>query len=195
MIAALLILALSLPAAPAPAPTPVRVVFVATDEGGYTSEQQADILARMERALAFWSDRAPTPIATQVEAAGTLAAPADLTLWVADLTPHSDATVYVVNNEATGLPLPGGSYGAASYAYRFALVTSRAPLGAEAVLAHELGHLLYDLDHVCPRDGGSDIMCNHVGAYRLGKLGCGTLGQLGRPCQRVGLAMIAEPYR
>jgi hypothetical protein len=191
MLAALLILALFLPpAAPAPAPTPVRVVLVATDEGGYTDEQRADILARVERALAFWYDRAPQAIATTVEAAAPLAAPGDLALWVADLTPHSEHTVYVVNNEATGLPLPGGSYGAASHALRFALVTSRAPLSAEAVLAHEFGHLLYGLRHVCPDGGGSDIMCNHVGAYRLGKLGCGTLGQLGRPCQRLGLMMV-----
>jgi hypothetical protein len=184
------IAALLLSLSPAPVTEPVRVVLVATDEGGYTDEQQAAILARVGRALAFWSDRAPAPIATTVEAAAPLAAPGDLALWVADLPPHSEYTVYVVNNEATGRALPGGSYGAASHALRFALVTSQAPLSAEATLAHEVGHLLYDLRHVCPADGGSDIMCNWVGAYRLGKLGCGTLGQLGAPCERVGLAMV-----
>ena len=174
MIALLLALSLAAP------PLPVRVVLL----GEFTPAEQAEALGRVERGAAFWSERAPEPIHAEVSQGATLAAPADLEAWLADLPVHEVATVYVVR----GAALPGGGVGAASHAHRFALVAYDAPF-AEAVAAHELGHMVYGLHHACPHDG-ADMMCGFVGAYRLGRLGCGTLAQLGGACWRVGLPIV-----
>jgi xanthosine utilization system XapX-like protein len=176
----MLILALLPLALPAP-PELVRVVLL----GEYTPAETVAALERVRRAAAWWEQRAPAPVYAQVEQGATLAAPADLEAWLADIPPHDVYTVYIVKAPA----LPGGTHGAASHAMRLALVTYDAPLSPDAVMAHELGHLLYDLRHTCPSEG-SDIMCNHIEAWRLGRLGCGTLAQLGAPCQRVGLPLM-----
>lgn len=176
----IIILALLPLALPAP-PEPVRVVLL----GEFTPAEQAVALGRVRQAATWWEQRAPAPVYVQAVAEDApLAAPADLEAWLADLAPHDVYTVYVVR----GAALPGGTAGAASHAMRLAILAYDGPF-PDAMMAHELGHLLYDLRHTCPLEG-SDIMCNHVGAWRLGKLGCGTLAALGAPCQRVGLPLL-----
>jgi hypothetical protein len=179
----LLLIALLGGAAPAPAPPlPVRVILV----GAFTPAEQAEALARTQRALDFWSARAPAPVYAEAQLAAALAAPADLSAWMASLGGHERPTVYIVKAP----PYPASPLRPwASYALRYALMTYDFPLGAEATLAHELGHLIYDLEDTYPC-GETDMMCNQKSAYRLGRLGCATLAQLGGACQYVALPMM-----
>jgi hypothetical protein len=179
--ALLLLIALLGGAAPIPAPLPVRVVLV----GDFMPAEQAEALARTQRALDFWSARAPAPIPAEAQLGATLAAPADLGAWMASLGGHEAPTVYIVKAP----PYPATPLRPwASYVLRYALMTYDFPLGAEATLAHELGHLIYNLRDTYPC-GETDMMCNQKSAYPH-RLGCATLAQLGGACWRVGLPMV-----
>lgn len=174
-----LILALLPPAAP---PTPVRVVLV----GAFTPAEQAEAVSRVERAVAFWEARAPQPAGAVVVTPPVLAVlPDSYPAWLADLGFHDEYTVYILNTP----PYPFGPvHWHANFAQRYTVTTYNHPVSTEATLAHEIGHLLYNLPDLYPC-GETDIMCNPASAYP-DRLGCATLAHLGAPCQRVALPLL-----
>jgi hypothetical protein len=61
----------------------------------------------------------------------------------------------------------------------------------EATVAHELGHVLYDLPHAY--DAGADIMgLVPLAAYQVPMVGCASLERLGRPCARVFFPLVTS---
>lgn len=164
---------------------PLRVVFISADAGVFTKAEEAEGLARAARALAFWEARAGLPFPLAVEHGGSFVAEGEVGPWLAELGAHDALTVYVVKVP----PYPFGPVRAyALHELRYAVVTWDAPLGPEAVLAHELGHLLYGLADTYPC-GETDVMCNPSSAYPH-RLGCATLAQLGGRCWQVGLPIV-----
>jgi hypothetical protein len=83
-------------------------------------------------------------------------------------------------------------YGVAMMSHRFALVALPMP-GADAVVAHEVGHLLGAADH----PGGYDLMSPNLWqAYGEGLLSVQTWAEMGgvKPAYAVALPLI-EPMR
>ena len=103
--------------------------------------------------------------------------PADVVVWV-----------YLNRTPVYFFPVVGRDAGGLAYG-RNALVVfdqQSLPWLTQAVIAHELGHVLYRLpdwyndDPTCAR--GIDIMCNASAGYINGIVGCRSMAWLGYPC-------------
>lgn len=177
----------------------VQIVFVQQPGEIFTIEEQQQVVASVKGAIVFWSDLSPlttTLAIASTELFTTTFAIYDNPQWFDAIfdRPH-DITIVVVDNSSNGKPLPAGNFAGANTHYDVIVVTTRAnnlPGEQAALLAHELGHVLYDLPdlytHGC---SGVDIMCNPITAYGAYTIGCVSLEYLGYPCQRIYLPAIA----
>lgn len=159
---------------------PVRLVLRSTDAAVLTAADAARITAHVEAALAWWSARGPDRL--------TLAAvAAESGPWLpGEMDPDPVPTIYAVGDPGTD------AY--ALHRRGWAYIASGLPDEEwPHTVAHELGHLLYDLnDLYLTRDCGRtlDIMCASRTAYDAGTIGCVSLAALGRPCQRTYLPLL-----
>lgn len=162
-----------------------------TDADDWTPARAAAATAAVEAARAWWAQRlgepAPAPLPTP--ALRPVDNPYIPALWM----PPADGTlqIYVVaHRPGADLGLVGGHSGLAWPGRIVALEQPRyGPLAP--LVAHEIGHAVYrlpDLD-----SDATDIMARgYQIAYRRGVVGCTSLAALGRPCQRVGLPLLAR---
>lgn len=157
------------------------VVFVDTDRGAFTQNDRNEYLGYIGNVSRFWN------ITPAITVSSQYVARAYMNLDWIDL--YKDIpTLYIVYTNGTALI--HGSHGTAAYDFMFAVTTDSSPW-PEATIAHEFGHLYFGLPDLYKENcNTTDIMCNHVEAYRLGKIGCQSLAILGRPCMSVALPLI-----
>jgi hypothetical protein len=122
----------------------------------------------------------------------TAAAPLASLGWLDPLLAEDALTIAVVANYQ-GRGLFAGKY--AGFAVASPPIVGAVALsshGLAPTLAHELGHALYGLPDDPGGCVGADVMCAPAGPYRVGLVGCASLGLLGRPCWRVGLPFVVS---
>jgi len=199
MIAAMLfMLALVIPHAPVT--RSIRLVVVqppneTVDAVAIQTAQQAVVGAN-----AFWHDRAPFVVDLALASTEVLTTEADVygdTAWSAGLasTEVSRITIVVIDNRNSGKLLFAHRGGWAQPWNALAVVLLHPVVGQNALpamIAHELGHVLFDLPDLYPIPGAcahTDIMCYQVAAYNMPAIGCTSLATLGYPCQRVNMPL------
>jgi hypothetical protein len=158
------------------------IVFVDTDRGSFTDEDIQEYLTTVDDALAFWD------ISPALSVSRQYVARAYMNLDYIDL--YKDIpTLYVVYTNGTALV--HGSHGTASYTFMFAVTSNSAPWPA-ATLSHEFGHLFFGLPDLYHQGDCviTDIMCNHVQAYKIDFIGCQSLALLHMPCNKVALPLV-----
>jgi hypothetical protein len=172
-------------------PMPVDIIFVNTLEGSFDEGRKAELRQAVADAFQYWQDRAPQPVPFALRDERTIYREnVQTVVWFRGLLTFDNpaAEIYIVYNDVSGSPI-AGTYGEAYPYYRAAIVVSRYH-GDQvmALIAHELGHVLYQLPEA-PCDA-IDIMCEPIPAVERGALGCATLAELGRECYRVGLPLV-----
>lgn len=158
------------------------IVFIDTDRGSFTDDDIQQYLTTVDDALAFWD------ISPALSTSRQYVARAYMNLDYVDL--YKDIpTLYVVYTN--GAALVHGSHGTASYTFMFAVTSNSSPWPA-ATLSHEFGHLFFGLPDLYHTGDCiiTDIMCNHVQAYKLGIIGCQSLALLHQPCSTVALPLV-----
>lgn len=107
-------------------------------------------------------------------------------------------TIYVVDNENSAALL-FGKYAGYSQEYYNIIVVVLYPLGEnqmeyESLVAHELGHNLFDLPDLYNQMCAYDIMCRSSDAYAAGFIGCQSSAYLGKPCTKLFLPGVQYDY-
>lgn len=170
----------------------IHIVYVEPPGQTLTIEHQAAVQAGIEQAIAFWQDLAPLETTLTLADSYLITTTAPLTGSLEWSRPYfadpTDLTLFVIDSPG---PLVGD-----------AVAQSQAPLGIiwalrgdgpgwGATIAHELGHVLYDLPH--QYQDAEDIMgLVPLAAYERHMIGCSSLAQLGRPCQHLALPLITH---
>jgi hypothetical protein len=156
-----------------------------------TTAQPVDVTPTAQRLAVWWQARGIAVTVTVAPPLVLASDPCTTRGWYWDV-PHEGATLYLVDAMC---PVWGSYYGVAFRSAGLALVALPTP-GADAVMAHEVGHLLGAADHPM----GSDLMSTNLGqAYVMGLLSIGTWREIGgaEPAYAVALPMVRadrEPY-
>lgn len=193
-----IIIALLFSVTPVPVERDIRIVFVQPTGETFTIEEQAEARATVEAALGWWTGLSPISTTLTISATESIMvedAVNDPPFWILDyFEPSPYVTIVILDNSESGDTLWGGGYAGANTAYDVVLITNTTtdlPDATAALLAHELGHVLYDLPDLYT--GGcqhTDIMCNPVTAYNESVIGCESRAVMGVPCQHRYLASI-----
>lgn len=180
----------------------IHLVFVQPQGETFTPEEQALATQQVRDGIAFWMDRAPLSTQVRVRSSQLLTTDADVfrtvewsqPFWNTSAT--AGITLFVIDNsessDAFWDTLPAFCY--PQYSVAMILLSQRVQDAVAISVAHELGHLLYNLPDLY-YDGpctGIDIMCEPVMAYRMRFIGCTSLATMGSPCQRVVLPMLTR---
>lgn len=172
-------------------PRPVHVVYVVPAGETFTADEQAAAREQIDQALVWWEARADRrfQVADTVSLTTTADVYHDLRSWsMPYLTSADRLTIFVIDNSESGALIFDNSAGEAQDYYGAIWVVTRGypgEGGLGAATAHEVGHVVYGLDHP-PEPCALDIMCARtpVAAYREGVLGCFTGALLGQPCDK-----------
>lgn len=167
----------------------IRVVFVVPPGERLTNAEQAQAITAIAGGVAFWHADLP------IQSTSVITIGVDTSLEWSRPYLHDDAvdlTIFVIDNSTSGKLLPGGAVGQAQDYYGAIWVVLNGfpgPDGLAATIAHELGHVVYDLDDLPP--GLTDIMSMPpTTAYRARFVGCTSLAQLERPCSYTYLPLV-----
>jgi hypothetical protein len=196
-----LLIVLALVFSPAPSPRTIRLVLIAPV--GETVDMTAIQTAQQSvmGAASFWHDRAPFAFELWIASTETITTTADVytrdIAWAMGLGDPQHITIVVVDNRVSRRQLLLGDAGgwAAPWA-NLAVVTLRQAVGLNAlaaIIAHELGHVLFNLPDLYDIPGActhTDIMCFYVAAYNTPAIGCASLAALGYPCQKVHMPTL-----
>lgn len=191
MIALIVMLSFLFP--PAPLTRDVRVIFVEPTGESFNQTRANAALGAIQTAMAFWQGHAVLTITST--SILTLTDPttfSDLTWSLPMLAPNGPVTIFILDNTVSNARLPGGDVGDAQDYFRAIWVCQFGDV-LPAVLAHELGHVLFDLPDLYrtpDQCAHPDIMCDHVAAFQRGFIGCNSLAFLGTPCHAAYLPRI-----
>jgi hypothetical protein len=182
----------------APIGREIRIVFVQPAGETFTAEEQTRAGETVEAALGWWAALSPITTTLAISAAEAITVEEEINdppWWITRyFEPSPYVTIAILDNSESGAPLWGGGYAGANTAYDVVLITSTTtdlPNATAALLAHELGHVLYDLPDLYT--GGcqhTDIMCNPVTAFNERIIGCESRAVIGAPCRHRYLAVI-----
>lgn len=187
------ILALLLAGAPLDPPRPIQLIYVEPPGAVWTAEERAAAAAGVQAALDYWQELAPEPAPLAITSARVITTTADIYQQLEWSRPYvagpPELTIFLIDGTA---PLLGTS-----------LAQSQTPLGLiwvlrgegddfAATIAHELGHVIYELPHQY-QDAGDIMGFVPTAAYQARRVGCPSLAALGRPCASVWLPLIGSP--
>lgn len=191
MIALIFLLSLLFP--PAPLIRDVRVVFVEPAGESFNHPHATAAQSAIESAMAFWQGHAQLVIVSTSIISLTGDTFGDLTWSLPMLAPNGPVTIFVLDNTLSNARLPGGDVGDAQD-YWGAIWVCQFGDVLPAVLAHELGHVLFGLPdwyRVPDACAHPDIMCDHVAAFQRGFIGCQSLAFIGTSCHAAYLPRIS----
>ncbi len=181
---------------PAPVQRSVRLIVV---QPPYETVDAAAVWAAQQGvidAAAFWRSRAPFTVDLLLVETSIITTEIDVfsgTEWSIGLADPNDVTIVIIDNRNSGKLLFTRQGGWAQPWNALAVVLLRHVVGLNALpamIAHELGHVLFDLPDLYAIPGACsmpDIMCYQVVAYNAPTIGCVSLALLGAPCKRVYL--------
>jgi hypothetical protein len=183
---------------PDPVNRGVRIIFVQPAGETFTVEEQEQARANVEEAIGWWEELAPISTTLTISATDiiTVGDAVDKPPWwiTRYFEPSPYITIAIIDNSESGAPLWGGGYAGANTAYDVVLITSTTtdlPNATAALMAHELGHILYDLPDLYTNGcQHTDIMCNPITAYNARIIGCESQATMGVSCQHRYLTIV-----
>lgn len=173
---------------------PLNVIFVEPVGEIFTDSEKQYALESIRNGYDFWDIPMPEVHTSDLQIASNPYA-SIITDWctcvlVADIS----KTIYVIDNSESKLLLFGNQGGYAQNYFGIAvLVLDAAPVELSARVAHELGHVYYNLPDFYLTPGKcnqEDIMCYPQIPYQHKFKGCLTMELLGTPCYKVSLPLV-----
>lgn len=188
LVTSVIALVCALIAPPAPLVRNVRIVLVEPPGEAYSPARAAQARLGVDSAVAFWDSYAALSITgTTILTLTDATTFSDLTWSLPMLAPGGPVTIFVLDNSVSNARLSGGGVGDAQEYFRAIWACQFGDVLAP-LIAHELGHVLFDLpDLYYTPDACThpDIMCDHVAAFQRGFIGCQSLAFIGTPCHEV----------
>lgn len=186
-----------------PPPIHVAVYLAVPPDETIAPDDETRAATIVHDALAWWSAHTPKQPTFTVDALRVVSMPRPGSDgWLQDIPVHPPDGVAVwlyVNHDPFYL-IPGNGRDVIGTVYGSnALVVldpRQLPWTPQSTVAHELGHILYNLpdwyrtDPTCTR--GMDLMCNAEAAYVHGWLGCRSLAWIGSPCKTTYLPLTQK---
>lgn len=182
---------------PAPIQRSVRLIVVqppyeTVDAAAIQTAQQG-----VRDAATFWRMRAPFVVDLVLVSTEVITIEGDVyrdTAWSIGLADPNYVTIVIIDNRKSGGKLLLGRQGGWAQPWNaLAVMLLRQSVGQNALpamIAHELGHVLFDLPDLYVIPGACsmpDIMCYQIVAYNTPTIGCVSVARLGYPCKRVYL--------
>lgn len=180
-----------------PVPRPVRIILVVPPGEMLTEAERADYRTYTQASFDWWQQHAPEPIVHTLDTTEVITPNADVYHDLRWSMPYliennPGVTLFLIDNSESGRLLFNDSGGEAQPYYGAIWAVMNGVPSVEAIITHEIGHVVYRLEH--PKTCGAvlDIMCylGLVTAYRLGFIGCASLAALNAPCTYTYLPMV-----
>ncbi len=176
---------------PANAFVHVRIIYVNTQYVTITKDYSDEV----NNAFAYWYRNAPQVVSHEIIDTTTIHVdnPFSNAVWLTNTSVFEGGVldIYIIANRNE---LLFSQYaGVAVHNYNSVLIVEKSLTGFEPTLAHELGHILYNLPdwYTSPGKCSMDIMCYAPrAAYSADRLGCRTLEYLGGKCHYVYLPSV-----
>lgn len=172
-------------------PRQVRLILVVPAGESLTDQERTIYRVHAQAALDWWQQHAPHPITHTLGVTEVITPDADvyhdLRSWsLPYLTENNPGmTLFLIDNSTSNALLFDDSGGESQDYYGAIWAVMHGVPDSGAVIAHEVGHVSYHLNHPATCGNGTlDLMCYQgmVTAYRLGFIGCASLAALGAPC-------------
>lgn len=178
---------------------PTRLILVVPPGETLTAKEYTAYRAHAQAAIDWWADVAPNPVALPLGDTEIITPDVDVYHNLRDwsmpylVENNPGLTVFLIDNSASGQLLFGDSGGESQDYYGAIWAVMNDVPDPEAIVTHEIGHVVYHLDHPAScGDGAIDIMCylGMVQAYRLHFVGCASLAALGASCAYTHLPLV-----
>lgn len=171
----------------------IHLLFVQPSGETYTDQEKIETIQAVHDAAQFWGY---TAIITSSDILKTdkdvFNEP--ISDWsTLSVAPQNEVYIFVIDNSNSGSLLFGYGGYAQNY-YRLIAVVNK---GAQAAhIAHELGHIIYDLPDWYKIPGKCmqiDIMCDSEPAYNQHFKGFDTMRFIGEPVYQIALPVVVAP--
>lgn len=165
----------------------IQVVFIEPSGETFTQQEQQAALLNLSAALSYWHRHAPLPYTTIISSTYLITTSEDILNETNRPIHVEDLAVFIVDNSNSRAYLLQNRFvGLASDTTIWTVTSANAE-----TYAHELGHMLYDLNH--HYDQEVDIM-NLVPeiAWTQDVLGCATSLDIGRPCKQIYIPFFGQ---
>lgn len=183
----------------------VNIVHVQPPRETFTQSEKDHVVESVHAAFDFWHDYLPTPVLQEERDLQIQKEPylSVITEWCNCSFTHEitdTLTIFVVDNSNSRASLGGiAGYPSEYFSFMVVLLDSNPSL-LSAQIAHELGHIYFNLPDFYKTDTCQqiDIMCYPNPAFKQKFIGCLSLQHLAElslssPCKRIYLPSVTSP--
>ena len=169
----------------------IDIIFVSPPNEVFTDEEKKYTIESVQNAVSFWNKE--YDIHTQDLTIDSNPYTVTMDQWCQCniFTAEVSIRLFIIDNSESKALLFNHYAGyAQNYLQIGVLVLDSSPVELAAQIAHELGHIFYNLDDMYTIHGMCnqiDIMCYPQSAYSQRFIGCLTLAYIGAPCNTIHL--------
>lgn len=160
----------------------LHVVFVQPVGEEFSQDEMIRSLDNIRGAISFWQELSPIPITITISDTAIVTATDSIFNDIYLMSAWD--TLYIVDNSSSGKYLFGDSDGWSTTSAIY--VVSSAPA---STYAHEFGHYYFALAHQYQESIDIMSLAPEV-AYQRNFIGCASLAELGKPCDKVHIPII-----
>ena len=172
----------------------IHLLFIQPSGEEFTQQEQQETVQAIHDATQFWGYNSVIVDTQFYTVTDDVYYQPLNTYYTLSTVPQNEITIFVIDNTVHKETLFGYGGYAQNYYRLIAVLNDRA---LDARIAHELGHIIYELPDWYTIPGkctAPDIMCDGEAAYKQGIKGCNTLAFIGHPCYMVYLPLIMVQF-
>jgi len=180
---------------------PIHIIIVSPDSENVPSSAFNDAVRYTADSLEWWRRLSPIHITSSIVSVVSITRTDDFydnpIGSTIDVAMPDSISIFMIDNAISHTAIYSSYIGIAwpnnNTPSTWVLMYPESPFYASSTLAHELGHLLFDLPdlYVDPNNCYEpDIMCYPIWAYESNMIGCISRSIIGYPCKRIFIPMM-----